>query len=359
MDPELLRLYLLAAGSASGVGRTNNALDDVLFGYISGGLNPETIMGQNAGGGSSRLMQNYMQDPNPAIQQVIQHIQAGTDPYRLSSFVDSLVGEMPTEVANLGFQPADLKNLALAMNKEFTGQESGGSNGSSQAGFNFAKAGLSNPLDVYDITNAPLSEEATDLISRQRSEGERGAKDFESSSQKARLARKKIEETPGQTFRTFDPELFKDTLNDVGSSQQNPGGWSVGEQQMRSAIARYISENDGVADEAGIRKAAQSAIDEMYGGYREQSRKLLDKTIKQAKKTAVTNTNVDVNSPEFWAWRKNIENARKAAFVEQEAERGEMAVRQGASDAANKAGRTPLNDELKGRLSTLAKLRKK
>ncbi len=365
MDPELLRLYLLAAGSASGVGRTNNALDDALFGYISGGLNPDTVTGQNVGGGSSRLMQNYMQDPNPAMQQVIAHIQGGTDPYRLSSFVDSIVGEMPTEVSDLGFQPSDFKNLALQMNREFTGTAGSGgsgggsSGGSNQTGFNFAKAGLSNPLDVYNLTNVPLSAEATDLISRQRSEGERGASEFKSSSQKARLARQKIEDIPEQTFRTFDPELFKDTLNDVGSSQQNPGGWSVGEQQMRRAIARYISENDGVADEAGIRKAAQKAIDDMYGGYREQSRRLLDKTIKQAKKTAVTNVNVDVNSPEFWAWRKNIENARKAAFVEQEAQRGEMAVREGALDAANKAGRTPLNDELKGRLSTLARLQKK
>jgi hypothetical protein len=362
MDPELLKLYLEAAGSVSGASRTNNMLDQALFGYISGGINPETLIGQNAGGGSSRLMQNYMQDPNPAMQQVIAHIQGGTDPYRLSSFVDSIVGEMPEEVTQLGFQPSDFKNLALAMNREFTGTSgSGGSSsgGSSQAGFNFAKAGLSNPLDVYDVTNAPLSAEAANLISRQRAEGERGAKEFKSSSQKASIARSKMENAPGRTYRTFDAELFKDTLNDVGSSQQNPGGWSVGEQQMRNAIARYISENEGVADEAGIRKAAQGAIDDMYGGYREQSKKLLDETIKKAKKTAVTNVNVDVNSPEFWAWRKNIENARKSAYVEQEAARGEMAVRQGASDAANKAGRTPLNDELKSRLSTLARLRKK
>lgn len=366
MDPELLNLFLQAAGTPSGASRTNDLLSQVLFGYISGGLNPDTVVGQNAGGGSSRLMQNYMQDPNPAMQQVIAHIQGGTDPYRLSSFVDSIVGQMPTEVSDLGFQPSDFKNLALQMNREFTGTASSGgsgggsSGGSNQAGFNFGKAGLSNPLDVYDIYDAPLSGEATDLISRQRKEGERGSKEFKTSSQKASLARRKIEEAPGQTYRTFNPELFNETFMDVGA-RLHGGSWTPGESAVRGAIARYIRENDGVADEAGIRRAAAQEIEngDMYGGYKEGARKLVDKVMKEAKKKAVTSVNVDVNSPEFWAWRKNVENARKAAYNEQEAARGEMAVRQGASDAANKAGRTPLNDELKSRLSTLARLQKK
>jgi hypothetical protein len=363
MDPELQQLFLLAAGTPSGASRTNDLLSQMLFGYISGGINANTLTGQGSAG-SSRLMQNYMQDPNPAMQQIIAHIQGGTDPYRLSSFVDSIVGEMPDQVTDLGFQPSDLKNLALQMNREFTNTTgSGGSGGSGggygQSGFDFAKAGLSNPLDVYDITNAPLSDEAMGLISRQRKEGERGAKEFESSSQKARSASRAMEDKPGQVFRTFDTDAFNKALNRVGSGVENPGGWSVGETQMLDAISRYIDENEGVADEAGIRKAANKAIQNMYGGYRSGAQNLLDKSLKEAKKTSVTSVDVDVNSPEFWAWRKNIENARKAAYNEQEAARGEMAVRQGALDAANKAGRTPLNDELKGRLSTLARLRNK
>jgi hypothetical protein len=358
MDPELLKLYLQAAGTPSGASRTNDLIGQLLFGYISGGMNPDTLVGQGSAG-SSQLMQNYMNDPNPAIQQVIQHIQGGTDPYRLSSFVDSLVGKMPTEVADLGFQPADLKNLALAMNKEFTGEDSGGSgrSGGSRGGtgFNFSKAGLSNPLDLYNIANVPLSAEASDLISRQRAEGERGSREFDVSSQKARSARRVMEEKPGLASRTYDGSNLYDLMNRINGVRT----WNPGTMRLRSRISQAVSENNGVADDAKLKKAFNQTMKEVDKSYRPQVQALFEKTIKAAKTTAVTKTNLDVNSPEFWDWRKNIENARKAAYNEQEAARGEMAVRQGALDAANKAGRTPLNDELKGRLSTLAKLRNK
>lgn len=319
MDPELLNLFIQASGSPSGANKTEDLLMSTLIGYITGGLNPQTISGQGGiGGGSSQLMNNYANDPNPVMQQIIQHIQQGTDPYRLSSFVDALSASNPEDVTALGFQASDLKNLALAMNKEYTGDSSGssGSSRSKSKQFDFSKAGLSNPLDLYDAFTLPLNQEANDFITKQREAGSKAEDEFKTSSQSARLLGKKL--------------------------------------LAKKGVRKY---DESEADKLFEKQIKQNMTSMGYtGGTATEEIKEFEDTLSRGK---ITSVRPDVNSPEFWKWRKEVEKARKAAYTSQESKRQEMAVRNSALQAANEAGRTPLADELKTRLAALSLLKKK
>lgn len=358
MDQELVNLFLQSAGSPSGASRTTNLLDDVLLAYIAGGMNPQTLVNNNVGGGSSRLMQNYMSDPNPAMQQVIQHIQQGTDPYRLSSFVDSVVANNTDAVTQLGFQPSDFKNLALAMNREFTGTDSSGGSsrgGSGQAGFDFAKAGLSNPLDMYDVTNAPLSGDALNFISEQRKLGTAADKDFSSSSQKASLAKTALEDAPGVLTRSYDKDRLASLAKKETERVRPSGEGAIATQRL----INWIQEQKGEVTQKELNKKIEEFKPPKYLGsalmtYNDVSSGLK----KKVPKSVVSSTDVDVNSKQFQEFRRQIDASRRSAYKSQEAGRQEMATRTGAVQAANAAGRTPLGDELKSRLGLLAKLKK-
>ena len=364
MDPEVLAAFLQASGSLSGAGKTEDLLMSQLLGYILGGLNPETVAGVPGGNGSSRLMANYASDPNPAMQQVIQHIQQGTDPYRLSSFVDAVVGENPEAVADLGFQPSDFKNLALAMNREFSGTSDGGSSsrssgGSSGGGFNWAKAGFSNPLDLYDITNVPLNQDAIDFISKQRQTGSDAEKKYTESAQRARGVVTNMKSKPGVLFREYNPQeaarVFDDVLGSAQTQKSSGGMW----MSKLSGLANWLKEQDSVTEEE-LNKKIDSAVGSLHKAYQPEAGRAAEKIKKELKTgRATSSAKADINSPEFWKWRKQVEEARKNAYTAQEADRQEMAVRESAVQATKDAGRTPLGDELKTRLSSLAKLRKK
>lgn len=359
MDQELVNLFLQSAGSPSGASRTTNLLDDILLAYIAGGMNPQTLVNNNVGGGSSRLMQNYMSDPNPAMQQVIQHIQQGTDPYRLSSFVDSVVSNNSDAVTQLGFQPSDFKNLALAMNREFTGTDSSGGSssrgGSGQAGFDFAKAGLSNPLDVYDVTNAPLNDEAINFISEQRKLGTAADKDFSSSSQKASLAKTALEDAPGVFARSYD----KDRLASLALQERGKARPSGRGAIATTELINWIKEQEGEVTQKELNKKIEEFRPPSYAAVDTESYNRFSSGLKKkVPKSVVSSTDVDVNSKQFQEFRRQIDASRRAAYKSQEAGRQEMATRKGAVQAANAAGRTPLGDELKSRLGLLAKLKK-
>lgn len=362
MDPELLNLFIQASGSPSGANKTEDLLMSTLIGYITGGLNPQTISGQGGiGGGSSQLMNNYANDPNPVMQQIIQHIQQGTDPYRLSSFVDALSASNPDDVTDLGFQASDLKNLALAMNKEYTGDSSGssGSSRSKSKQFDFSKAGLSNPLDLYDAFTIPLNQEANDFIAKQRESGSKADKEFKTSSQSSRVMARDMESKPGKMYRNYNPKeaanIFDEVLGSAQTAKSHGGMW-IGKI---SGLANWLKKQDSVTEEQ-LNKELDKAVGSLHKAYQPEAGKAVEKIKKELKTGKATSTaKADVNSPEFWKWRKEVEKARKAAYTSQESKRQEMAVRNSALQAANEAGRTPLADELKTRLAALSLLKKK
>lgn len=360
IDPELLNLFQQAAGSRSGAGRVANNIDDIYLAYLSGGLNPETLTGSGGvGGGSSQLMNNWSSDPNPAIQQVIEHIKAGTDPYRLASFVDAVIANNTNDVQDLGLQPEDFKNLALAMNKEYSGDSSSSGGKGSGKGTNFAKAGFSNPLDIYSASNAPLNDSAVKFIMEQQNIGSQASKDFAGSQQKVSRTYDALNENPELMTRDYSGQRLAKLFENGGESAKYATGSGLWRGRIRASLANWLDSQKGPVNEVELNKKIKE--------FRPTSgmdidKKMYDKAIKDIKNKISQNeavdTNVDVNSAEFQDFRKQIDESRRASFKQGEASRQEKATRQGAADAANAAGRTPFGDEIKKRLALLASLGK-
>ena len=358
MDPELLNLFLQSVNSPSGASRMEDLLSSPLFGYISGGVNPMTFAGGNAS--ASPLMQSYMSDPNPVIQQIIQHIQQGSDPYRVSSFVDSLVGNNEDQVTQLGFQPEDLKNLAVAMQKEYSGGSSGsgGRSSSGKGGFDFAKAGLSNPLDVYDETNTPISGEAAKLLSKAMAGSENISKLKSGASDRSRKSKEKLgplfgkkfnseelvrflQETPegrlmakesGVDFEKVDPvtgEVYGwKTSNDRGGSPFDPRSW------VEDAVSNVS------------RTAEIIAKQKIMGG----KPKTIEDKVGYGK---------SVDPEKLYEYEQAQLDERALRDQESKSKKMQEAVMRGVARAYKESGKTPLGDELKQRLALMSKVNNK
>lgn len=360
IDPQILNLFQQAAGSRSGAGRVANNLDDIYLAYLSGGLNPQTLVGSGGvGGGSSELMNNWASDPNPAIQQVIEHIRAGTDPYRLSSFVDAVIANNTKDVQDLGLQPDDFKSLALNMNKQYSGESDSSGSGKSKGGTNFAKAGFSNPLDIYDASNAPLNDAAVQFIMQQQQLGQEGAKEFAGAQQKVSRTFDKLKETPGLMSREYSGDRLAKLFEKGVPRGQYAHGTGLWHGAIRTSLANWLDSQDGPVTEAALNKKIKE-LRPTSGPKIDQ--KMYDKAIKEIKgkisSQEAVNVSADTNSAAFQDFRRQIDASRRAAFKQNEAGRQEMATRQGAADAANAAGQTPFGDEIKKRLALLASLGK-
>lgn len=360
IDPQILNLFQQAAGSRTGAGRVADNLDSIYLAYLSGGLNPQTLVGSGGvGGGSSELMDNWASDPNPAIQQVIEHIRSGTDPYRLSSFVDAVIANNTKDVQDLGLQPDDFKSLALNMNKQYSGESDSSGSSGSKGRTNFAKAGFSNPLDTYDASNAPLNDAAVQFIMQQQQLGQQGAKDFVGSQQKVSRTFDKLEETPELMSREYSGDrlarLFEKGVP-MGRYATGSGLWSGA---IRASLANWLDSQNGPVTEAALNKKIKE-FRPTSGP--EIDQKMYDKAIKEIKgkvsSQEAVNVSTDTSSAAFQDFRRQIDASRRAAFKQNEAGRQEMATRQGAADAANAAGQTPFGDEIKKRLALLASLGK-
>lgn len=355
-DPELLNLFLQSTNSPSGANRTLNLLNSELLGYLSGGFNPMTQVG---GSGSSPLMRTYESDPNPVMQQIIAHIKGGTDPYRLSSFVDDLIGGNTTEVANLGFQPEDLKNLAIAMNKEYTGTGGGGtsSRGSSKGGFDFAGAGLSSPLDVYDETNTPMTPATQKLLQEAMGRSSKVSEQMASAKDRSRKAKSELGPMFGKKFNTKelveflknDPEgklIAKESGVDFQKVDPETGeiyGWKTSRDRGGSMWNPLSWVDDAITNVS--RTAEIIAKQNVMGG-----------------KPKYIENKVGYGKPEDPQKLYEYEQAQldEAALRDQEfkAQKMEEAVKRGIARAMRDSGRTPLGDELKQRLALVAKLNK-
>lgn len=353
-DPELLNLFLQASGSPSGANRTSGMLENLLLGYISGGINPMTLLGTAGGGGGSALMQTYASDPNPVIQQIISHIQTGTDPYRLSSFVDSLVASNSDAVAESGFQAEDLKSLALAMQKEYSG---GGTGKGKKGGFDFSGAGLSSPLDVYDETNTPISGEAAKLLAKARVKGQKISELSGSAADRARKSKEALGPLFGKKFTS--PELIK-------WLKTTPEGKRIAKEQNIdwSKVDPDTGEIYGFGTSA---ESGHSWYNPLGWGADvvTQSSRALEKFGKQnvaGKQAKTIEEKVGYGKPmdpkKLYEYEQAQLDERALRDQEFKAARMEEAVKRGVARAYRESGRTPLQDELKQRLTMLSMLNK-
>lgn len=359
-DPELLNLYLNSVNSPSGASRIEDLLSSQLLGYISGGINPLTLAGGGAGGGSA-LMQTYMSDPNPVIQQIIQHIQQGSDPYRISSFVDELVANNEDAVTQSGFQPEDLKSLAVAMQKEYSGAGGSGGGSSSRSkkgGFDFAGAGLSNPLDVYDSTNTPITGEAAKLLSKAMA-GSKNIADLKAkASDKSRLSKEELGPLFGKKFNS------KELINWL---QTSPEGKLLAQESGVdfSKVDPETGEIFGWRSSRDRNSSPWNPLSWIQDGITNVSRtgEIIAKQYIGNSKPKTIEDKVGYGKPMDPQKLYEYEQAQldEAALRDQEskAKRMQEAVMRGVARAYKESGRTPLGDELKQRLTLLSRINNK
>lgn len=348
MDPELLQLLIQATGGRSGAGRTSSNLEDVLLGYLSGGYNPMTDM--DSGSTSGKLIQKYGSSQLPAFQAIMDNLLSGADQYELDSIVSRL--EANQMIPETGFTTDSFRSLVDAMYKEYTG---GGSAGKKDV---WQKAGLSNPLDVYDIQTAPLGKKGSaayaELQKRAQpilSQGEQ----IDNELKRAMGVLKSSTEgkNTGGTRRYSTQDLAK--LFTREANRGSLGGWLNPEDEFAEWLNKnYGDESLSVAD---VSSAAQKWSKKKSKGIgsKDVSRILSDK---QLGKLTPRDMKTDIESPEFFAFRRAIDASRRQALDEENIMANENAIRQGALDTVNALGRTPLKDELRSRLSMLAKLGK-
>lgn len=159
LDQEQLLMWLLAnaSGKRSGVSQALNNLDNPIYGAMVGGYNPLT----QASTGGGQLWSRYSGVEDEDLRTIMDMIEEGQDKYTIGSMIDTLYGDAITQVRpafeGLGLQEEQVRSLVDDLQKEYVG---------GQQEDVFAKAGLSNPIDVYTPETVPLSSAAQSQVSQ-------------------------------------------------------------------------------------------------------------------------------------------------------------------------------------------------
>lgn len=305
MDLELLLQFLQAAGTSTGAGRTLNNLDNPLLGLLTGGFDPMT-MSPGAGGDWSR----YAGNPEyPELQKIISEIEAGRDQYQISSAVDALTAGGGTLD---GFQPQDFKNLALNLQKEY----SGGDNADW-----FRAAGLSSPLQQYTAETVPMDE---------------------ASMRRARLASAGLEAAQRRATRGKGPEVYqedavKSLVEKVNKEKARAGG-STGYQLSR--FASWLEKNAGKVTPKQVQDELGKYADKVLPGEKEKFMRAVKNFRQETKWIQPKQTSGDLYSQgqaKLWELMAGAEQAGRAQGFAQQ-------------------GITPLKSDLSKRLAALAAL---
>lgn len=210
MDPEIMNLYLQAKGGKSDTSFLNS-LNNPWLTYLAGAYDP---MSQQAGGAGT-LWSNYAGNPEyPVVQDIIQKIQGGADPYYISSYIDGLVAN-GTDLN--GFQDADLKGLAKGLYNEYTGKSGGSSKGGGNNANWWAKAGFRNPTDVYTTADVPLNADIRKMMVEQQRKSTNISEQKSKADSAVEKARKKLSPMYG---KDFDSEQLVEWLKNDPEGQK-------------------------------------------------------------------------------------------------------------------------------------------
>jgi hypothetical protein len=199
MDPEIMAAFLGARDNNSNVSGLLGNLDNPMLAYLAGVYDP---MAGQAGGG--QLWASYANNPDyPIVQDIMQKIQNGADPFYLNSYIDSIAGDADFN----GFQDADLKGLAKSLYNEYTGGGSGGGDGAGGGGGGgtwWGKAGLRNPTDVYTMADVPLSSDSRKMLSEARKKDIAAKSKLSDADAAVKAARSKLSNLYDKDFSTTE-----------------------------------------------------------------------------------------------------------------------------------------------------------
>ena len=331
MDKELLQLWFqnMRKGNKNVSGSLGN-LDNPMLAYLAGVYDPNTEFGSQV---DTPLLSKYGVSDVPAIQSVLASIQGGADPYSLEADIDALIAENPEFISQTGMQPGTFKDLSKAMLEEYQ-------TGSKPKATWWSKAGLPNPLELYDITNVPMSAETQAQIAGFR----------------APVA--DIERTLAQTSAAERAAM--------GRARQTGSPIAADFEQMSKRIKSAAAKTSGVEASALAKLAAavkrgEGSIDALTARYMPKNKRAqevynqqIGRVQKDTQRTGGIKMTVDASSDAFKeAQRKSIERG----FLQQQLadqRRKEEAARKGALEATRALGRTPTGDALKQMMQFVA-----
>lgn len=338
MDPELMQLFLAAKGKNKNVSGLLGNLDNQMLAYLSGAYNPLT-QSQDTGGGS--LFAQYENYNQPAIQDVLAQIRNGVDKYWLSSYIDSNID--PAAIAASGFQVQDFKNLASALQQDYQ-------KGAVKQDM-WAKAGLSNPLDLYTAENAPMGAKTQERVRQIDKELGRVSPMVEQAKSALSGAYQKLQgaktsEGKGAVERYFSGKDLSNIIKRQGTDW-NPIFGRIGGNVK--SLTKWLEGQDNVSIDEALSKMKELDTGKPTG-YSTSSALVEDalkKDVKgRVKRLSPKNTAVVEGTPEFYAFREALNASQRQMNKEYGLQQKKAANQRGALRAAQEQGRTPLRDEL-------------
>jgi hypothetical protein len=351
MDPELLQLFSQAIRGNKNVAGTMGNLDNIMLGFLSGGFNPYTVAPQTQQGGS--LWSSYAGNPEyEEIQPIIDLIQRGADEFQIQQAVDNMVADG----GSLGSFSADnFGRLARALQEDYS---KGGPKAMKDV---FRQAGLSSPLDLYDVSTVPLGAKTKNRIAELEDERLRLAESRTGVDQNLNAAfnaLKKSKTSKGESAvqRFYSGKDLAKMVRRQGTDY-NPIFGRLGGKAKE--FAKWLETQDSISVERVMQEA-----DMMFEGVGPkgfpESKRVVEQGLGRKDRLGRLNRTEEIveGTPEFYAFRRAIDASRRQTSKEQEIDAREKALRSGALRAAQEQGRTPLGDELKQRMRLLAGLGK-
>lgn len=339
MDPQLLAALLSQAkGGNKNLSGTLGNMDNPILLALAQVLDPYYGTGQTTSGAGSLYGSFASDETTPAaVKAVMDYVDQGMNGYQIEAQINSLD---PDIVKNSGYTDEQLISMGKEMAKE------GGKKGADV----FAKAGLRNPNDIYDVEDVPLNDSQNKDYMDYLGKAKESKKGEEMANWRLAVARHQMEQF----------KQGKEYSNDM-----------VGEAQKMLAPSDVVGEAQKMLTSSDIVKRAQETLtpSDVVG----QAQKMLAPSdmIAMGKKT-LTSSDV-VGEGQAMLSGKNQKNKKGRPSREQmdamsRAQAGvadvntqvqadlmrAQAVREGALMRAQSQGRTPFTDQTSALLKFIA-----
>jgi hypothetical protein len=353
MDPEIAALFLGARDNNKNVSGVLNNLDSPMLALLAGVYDPVSAQGGGAGGG--QMWSKYAGNTDyPFVQEIMQLIQNGADPFYLNSHIDAKSGKADFG----GFQAEDMKGLAKALHAEYNGTDSGGGgDGGGRGGSrdDGLPSWLRNPTDMYTAADVPLSRKNLQYINELAANDEEMAQQSFDAGKQYIIAKRKLGPLYGKK---------RDTAALIDYLQNDPKGKKLAKE--KNIDWDKVDMTTGQVYSSPLSKSGQMTGWQRFAPWGAVYN-LVDAGLTEVGRTAeiIGKENImgneatyleDIVSPkpdkDLVADYRNKQSAYRGIKAEQKREKAlETAYREGALKYAKEQGRTPTKDQLRGLLN--------
>ena len=238
---QMLMQYLAAAKKGNkNVSSVMNNLDSPILLGMAGVLDP--YYGMGAGGGTTYGSFASDETTPPAVRAIMDYVDQGMNPYQIEAQVNALDDEV---IRNSGYTDEQLISMGREMAKE------GGKKGTDV----FAKAGLRNPNDVYDLETVPLDVSELENVRKyteraMKTEKGLGQADYELGVAQRRLKESRGKPSKGYAYEKKQAMPSQEDRDAVSRAQANK--YNI-ESAARGDLMRAQAVREGA-----LKRAAQS-----------------------------------------------------------------------------------------------------